>query len=379
MTQPRFAFLDLKAPIAEQRAAIDAAIARVLDSGWLLLGKELDAFEQEWATYCQAAHGIGLANGLDALALALEACGVKPGDDVLVPANTYIASWLAVSQVGARPVPVEPDPRICNLDPDRLLAALTPRTTAIMPVHLYGQSADLDPILAVAVAKGLAVVEDAAQSHGARYRGRRVGGCGSAAGRIPHAVAWSFYPTKNLGALGDGGAVTTDDATIADRLRMTRNYGQRQRYVNEVIGRNSRLEEMHAAVLRVKLTVLDEWNTRRATLAAAYQTGLAGLNLDLPFVPDWAEPVWHQYVVRHPQREALRQCLADRGIPTIVHYPVPPHRQAAYAHLGLPEGCLPISERLHREVLSLPMGPHLSADEQAQVISAVRAVVAELG
>ncbi len=370
MSTPAVPFLDLAESIRELRDEIDAAHARVLDSGWLLLGKELEAFEGEWARYTEAQHAIGVANGLDALALALEACGVRPGDDVLVPANTYIASWLAISQVGARPVPVEPDERTYNLDPARLAAALTPRTTAIMPVHLYGQPADLGPILDFAAAKGLAVVEDAAQCHGARYRGKRIGGAHRAG--LRQAVAWSFYPTKNLGALGDGGAITTDDATIADHLRVTRNYGQRQRYVNEVVGRNSRLEELHAAVLRVKLRHLDPWNARRTALAQGYLRDLAGLPITLPTVPAWAEPVWHLFVIRTARRDQLHDRLKAAGIGTIIHYPVPPHRQGAYAHLGIFEGSLPQSECLHREVLSLPIGPHLTAEQQARVIGAVR-------
>ncbi len=246
------------------------------------------------------------------------ALDIGPGDEVIVPSNTYIATWLAVSQCGATPVPVEPDERTYNLDPNRIEAAITPRTKAILPVHLYGQPADLDPILAIARQHGLRVLEDAAQAHGARYKGRRIGGHGDA-------VAWSFYPGKNLGALGDGGAVTTNDPEIADRLRVLRNYGSRVKYVNEVQGVNSRLDPLQAAILHVKLRHLDDWNARRAAIAAHYREGLAATGLILPHVPAWAEPVWHLFIVRHPQRDALQRHLHEAGIGTLIHYPIPPH------------------------------------------------------
>lgn len=358
-------FLDLSAPYRELQSQIDAAVARVLASGWYILGPEVEGFEAEWAAYCGAGQAVGLANGLDALILALRALDVGPGDEVIVPSNTYIATWLAVTAVGAKPVPVEPDPATHNIDPARIEAAITPATRVLLPVHLYGQPADLDPILALARAHGLAVVEDAAQAHGARYKGRRIGAHGDV-------VCWSFYPGKNLGALGDAGAITTDRADLADRIRVLRNYGSRVKYVNEAQGVNSRLDPIQAAVLRVKLAVLDAWTERRRQVAAAYAEGLAGTGLILPQVPDWADPAWHLYVLRSPDRDGLQRRLAEAGVGTLIHYPIPPHRQGAYAGLGLEAGSLPLAEQLAGEVLSLPMGPHLGADQVQAVIAAVR-------
>jgi len=357
-------FLDLRAAYLELKPGIDAATARVLDSGWYILGPELEAFEAEWAAYCEARHAVGLANGLDALTLALRALEIGSGDEVIVPSNTYIATWLAVSGVGAVPVPVEPDPATYNIDPVRIAAAITPRTRAICPVHLYGQPADMDPILEIARAHGLRVVEDAAQAHGARYKGRRIGAHGDIA-------CWSFYPGKNLGALGDAGAVTTDDEGLAERIRLLRNYGSRQKYVNEEAGVNSRLDPVQAAVLRVKLSVLDDWTERRRAIAAAYADGLAGRGLTLPHVPDWAEPAWHLYVVRSPERDALQAQLHEAGVGTLIHYPIPPHMQTAYAGLGMAPEALPLARRLADEVLSLPMGPHLTPQDMRKVIHSV--------
>jgi len=359
-------FLDLLAPHEELREELDEAIARVISSGWYLLGDELASFEREWASYVGAGHCVGVANGLDALRLGLEALGIRAGDEVIVPSNTYIATWLAVTQVGATVVPVEPDARTYNLDPARVEAAITSRTRAVLPVHLYGQPADMAPIRAVAEAYGLMVFEDAAQAHGARYHGTRVG-TGS------NAVAWSFYPGKNLGALGDAGAITTDDAALADQLRVLRNYGSREKYRNEVRGYNSRLDEIQAAVLRVKLRHLDNWNARRATSAARYACELASADLILPEVPVWAEPVWHIYVVRSRHRDALRAHLATNGIGTLIHYPIPPHHQKAYADLGFPSDAFPIAREIAAEALSLPLGPHLTPLQQDAVIEAVRA------
>ena len=358
-------FLDLRAGYAELRAELDAAYRRVMDSGWYVGGAEVEAFEAEFAEFCGAEYAVGVGNGLDALHLTLRALGVGNGAEVVVPSNTYIATWLAVTYTGATPVPVEPDPATYNLDPDRVRAAVTPRTRAVMPVHLYGQPADLAPIQETARAHGLVVVADAAQAHGARYRGARVGGLADAAG-------FSFYPGKNLGAFGDAGAVTTDDAGLAERLRVLRNYGSHRKYHNEVIGYNSRLDPIQAAFLRVKLRHLDAWTARRVRLAARYLDRLSGLpELTLPVVLDGADPVWHTFVVRHPRRDDLQAHLAARGIQTLIHYPVPPHRQPAYAHLGLEAGALPIAEAIHREVLSLPIGPHLSLDAVDRVVDAV--------
>jgi dTDP-4-amino-4,6-dideoxygalactose transaminase len=371
-TAARVPFLDLAAIQQEHAVELQSAFQRVLDSGWYVMGKELAQFEAEFAARCQAAHGVGVANGLEALTLALRAFRVGPGDEVIVPSNTYIATWLAVSHVGATPVPVEPDPHTYNIDPARIGAAITSRTRAIMPVHLYGQAAELDAILEIARKHGLRVVEDAAQAHGARYRGRPVGAHGDA-------VAWSFYPGKNLGALGDGGAVTTDDPALAARLRELRNYGSKVKYHNEVMGYNSRLDELQAAFLRAKLPHLDESNRRRGLIAAQYLKAFADLDLILPKVPEHSSPVWHLFVVRHPQRDALARQLAEMGVDTLVHYPIAPHLQPAYASLGLKPGSLPISEALHAQVLSLPIGPTQGPEATAQVIAAVRLAVQALG
>ena len=357
-------FLDLKAPYLELKQELDEAIARVVSSGWFIGGAEVEEFEADYATYCGAIHAVGLANGLDALHLALRAMKVGPGDEVIVPSNTYIATWLAVSQCGAKPVPVEPDSSTYNFDPGRIEAAITPATRVILPVHLYGQPADMDPILAIARKHGLRVLEDGAQAHGARYKGQRLGAHGDA-------VAWSFYPGKNLGAMGDGGAVTTNDSQIADRLRVLRNYGSRVKYVNAELGYNSRLDPIQAAVLRVKLRHLDQWNNQRKAIAAQYSRELAGSGIGLPRVPYWADPVWHLFIIRHPQRDALQQRLTEAGIGTLIHYPIPPHMQQAYAGLGYEHGAFPVAEALAEEVLSLPMGPHTSIGDANSVIRAV--------
>jgi dTDP-4-amino-4,6-dideoxygalactose transaminase len=356
-------FLDLKAAYLELQSDIDTAIKRVLDSGWYVLGEEVDAFEQEYAAYCEAKYCAGVANGLDALHLALLALGVGAGDEVIVPSNTYIATWLAVSQCGATPIPVEPDAATYNIDPERIEAAITPRTKVILPVHLYGQAANMDPILAIARKHGLKVLEDGAQAHGARYKGKRLGAHGDV-------VAWSFYPGKNLGAFGDGGAITTDNAEIAERIRVLRNYGSRVKYVNEMCGFNSRLDPIQAAALRVKLKVLDTWNARRATIASHYQIGLANAGLTLPFVPEWAEPAWHLYVVQHPQRDTLQKQLSEAGIGSLIHYPIPPHLQQAYATAGFAKGQFPLAEQIANQCLSLPIGPHLDDASVSAVIAA---------
>jgi dTDP-4-amino-4,6-dideoxygalactose transaminase len=359
-------FLELKPCYEELRAEFDAAYGRVMNSGWYLLGTELKLFEAEYASYCQSRYCIGVGNGLDALHLILRACGIGPGDEVMVPTNTFIATWLAVSYAGATPVPVEPDPRTYNIDPGRIEAAITSRTKAIMPVHLYGNPADMDPIIEIAAKHGLKVIEDNAQAQGARYKGRLTGSLGYAAGH-------SFYPGKNLGAFSDAGAVTTNDAELADRLRCLRNYGSKRKYYNEVKGFNSRLDELQAAFLRVKLRYLDEWNERRRRVAGHYLRGLHGVaNLTVPFVPEWADPVWHVFVVRHPQRDSLQQQLAKAGIGTLIHYPVPPHLSGAFADAGIPSGALPIAENLAQTVLSLPMGPHLTLEDSDLVVRTVR-------
>ena len=363
MTVP---FLDLKATYTELQPDIDAAVARVLNSGWYIGGGEVDAFENAYAHYCQADHCVGVANGLDALHLALLAMGVGPGDEVIVPSNTYIATWLAVSQCGATVVPVEPSISTHNLDVTLVEAAMTSRTKVILPVHLYGQPVDLDPLLALAKRHGVWVLEDGAQAHGARYKGQRIGAHGDA-------VAWSFYPGKNLGAFGDGGAVTTNNADIADRLRVLRNYGSRVKYVNEVQGFNSRLDPLHAAVLAVKLQHLDAWNARRVHIAQRYAHALSSTHGVLPETPAWADPAWHLYVVRTQHRAALQAHLQANGIGTLIHYPIPPHLQEAYAGAGFAASDFPIATQLANEVVSLPMGPHLLDDQVSQVIEAFNA------
>jgi dTDP-4-amino-4,6-dideoxygalactose transaminase len=363
MTVP---FLDLGAAYREIQDELESAVLASLRSGWYIGGQDVEAFEQEFANFTETRHCVGVANGLDALRLALIAMGIGAGDEVIVPSNTYIATWLGVSQSGATPVPVEPMEFTYSLDPDRIEAAITPRTKVILPVHLYGQPADLDPIIAIAHKHGLRILEDAAQAHGARHKGKRIGGHGDVA-------AWSFYPSKNLGALGDAGAITTNDAELADRIRALRNYGSRVKYVNEVKGYNSRLDPVQAAVLRVKLKLLDEWNARRTAIAARYTAELAGTGLVLPEVPAWAEPVWHLYVVQHAERDDLQKALHEAGIGTQIHYPIPPHLQEAYRDAGYAAGRFPIAESMANRLLSLPMGPQLDDESVTAVITALKA------
>ena len=364
-TEVEVPFLDLRATYLEIKDELDAAYYRAMDSGWYILGNEVRAFEEEFARFVGTKHCVGVGNGLEALQLILRAYRVGPGDEVIVPANTYIATWLAVSGAGATPVPVEPVERTFNMDARRIEAAITPRTKAILPVHLYGQTAQMDEVGEIARARGLKVIEDAAQAHGARFKGRRAGALGDAAG-------WSFYPTKNLGAYGDAGAITTDDDELADEVRLLRNYGSKEKYYNEVKGINSRLDELHAALLRVRLKYLDEWNARRDRLARTYLEELRETDLLLPAVAEGAEPVWHLFVIRSRRRDELQQFLKSAGINTLVHYPVAPHLQKAYREKGLGEGTYPITEAIHREVLSLPMGPHLSCEDTARVVEAVK-------
>ena len=361
-------FLDLASMHVEIRDRLDAAYGRVMASSSFVLGAEVTAFEEEFAAYCEARHCVGVGNGLDALVLILKAMEIGEGHEVIVPSNTFIATWLAVSYAGARPVPVEPVESTYNIDSERIEAEITPATRAIIPVHLYGQPADMDPICALARRRGLRVIEDAAQAHGARYRGRRAGSLGDAA-------AFSFYPEKNLGALGDGGAVVTNDSDLAQKVAALRNYGSRVKYHNEVKGVNSRLDEMQAAFLREKLAVLDEWNGLRRAVADAYLRELGECGVVLPKVPEWAEPVWHLFVVRHQARDELQQNLMRRGIGTVIHYPIPPHLQGAYTDLAIGAGTLPITERIHREVLSLPMWPQMSERDVHAVVAACRGAV----
>jgi dTDP-3-amino-3,4,6-trideoxy-alpha-D-glucose transaminase len=357
-------FLDLKAAAEELREELDEACRRVVASGWYVLGPEVEAFEREFAAYCGAGHCVGVGSGLDALELTLRGYGIGPGDEVIVPAHTFIATWLAVSAAGATPVGADVEERTGNLAAARALAAVTPRTAALLPVHLYGQPADMAGLRAVAARHGLKLIEDAAQAHGACHDGRRAGGLGDAA-------AFSFYPVKNLGALGDGGAVTTNDGRLAEAVRLLRNYGSRVKYQHECRGVNSRLDELQAAFLRVKLRHLDEWNARRARLAARYAVELAGVpDLVLPAAAPGASPAWHLYVVRHPRRDALQQHLLRLGVATMIHYPVLPSRSPAYFDEGT--RLFPVAERLVREVLSLPMSPHHTPAEISHTVEAIR-------
>ena len=355
-------FLDLKSQYLELKEELDDVYHRVMESGRYILGKEVELFEAEFAAYCEAEHCVGVGSGLDALHLILRAMGICPGDEVIVPANTYIATWLAVSYTGAVPVAVEPDEKTYNIDPSRIEAAITKKTKAIIPVHLYGQPADMDTINIIAATYNLKVIEDAAQAHGAKYKTKRVGGIGDAAG-------FSFYPGKNLGAFGDGGAVVTNDEELADRIRVLRNYGSKIKYHNEVQGFNSRLDELQAALLRVKLSRLDEWNERRRQVAAYYFNKMSRKDdLSLPFVPEWAEPVWHLFVICLRQRDAVQKKLDVAGVSTLIHYPIPPHLSIAYLGMHPTLASLPLTEGLASTVLSLPLGPHMAMRQADQVV-----------
>lgn len=356
-------FVDLTRQHQRIKQDIQSAVQNVLASGWFIQGPQLEAFEQEFAAYCNVDHCVGVGNGLDALVLLLRAYGIGPGDEVIVPTNTFIATWLAVTAVGATIIAVEPHERTHNLSPELIEAHLTPRTRCVMPVHLYGQPADMDPIMALAEQHGLVVIEDNAQAQGALYKGRPTGSLG-------HAAATSFYPGKNLGALGDGGAVVTRDPAIARQVRMLRNYGSEKKYDHQVLGCNSRLDEIQAAVLRVKLRQLDTWNEERRAIASRYDTLLAALPVTTPKVPEWATPVWHLYVIRSPHRDALQAHLQSHGIQTVIHYPVPPHQQACYAS-QMSGSTHIVAEALCDQVLSLPMYPGLTEAEQRRVAEAI--------
>ncbi len=361
----RIPFLELGHSYLELREELDAAYRRVMEGGWYILGEEVERFEAVFADYCGAKYGVGVANGLEALQLALMAADIGPGDEVIVPSNTYIATWLAASQVGAKVVPVEPHPRFFNIDPARIEMAITFRTKAIMPVHLYGQPADMDAIGAIAERHHLLVVEDAAQAHGARFHGRRVGSFG-------HLAGFSFYPGKNLGAFGDGGAVTTSDEAFYRKLLRLRNYGSDRKYHHEVIGMNSRLDPLQAAFLAVKLKYLDEWNVRRKRIAECYLDQLKDQpGIHLPARAEGAEPVWHLFSILAEDRDGLQSRLSQQGIQTQIHYPIPPHLSGAYRSLGYKVGDFPIAESIAARELSLPMGPHLSREQAQSVVEAL--------
>ncbi len=362
-------FLDLGAATAELQSEIEAAVLGVVRSGRYILGPEVEAFEGEYARYVGAAHAVGVGNGLDALVLGLQALGVGPGDEVIVPSNTYIATWLAITAVGAVVVPVEPDPDSWLIDVSQVERAITSRTRVLLPVHLYGHPCDMESIGQLAARHGLRVLDDAAQAHGATVGSRRVGA-------VADVTAWSFYPSKNLGALGDAGTVTTNDPALAERIRLLRNYGSRVKYENEVRGTNSRLDPIQAAVLRVKLAHLDEWNSRRAAQARRYTEGLAGISgLVLPVEPTWGASAWHVYAVRVSDRDRVQRALRDAGVETLVHYPIAAHLQPAYRDHGWKPGAFPVSEAIHREVLSLPLGPQLPLASVDVVIERLRKVL----
>lgn len=358
-------FLDLKPAYQELKAELDAAYKRVMESGWYVLGKEVEAFEEEFAAYCGVKHCVGVSAGLDALRLLLLAYDIGQGDEVIVPSNTYIATWLAVSQVGAIPVPVEPDRRTYNIDPTLVVEAITDRTKAIIPVHLYGQPAEMDPIMDIAAQHDLVVIEDAAQAHGASYKGKKAGALG-------HAAGFSFYPGKNLGAFGDGGAITTNDDCIAKQIKLFRNYGSSRKYYNEIKGDNCRLDELQAAFLRVKLPKLDDWNMRRKKIAEVYLDKLTSISkLTLPFVLNFTDPVWHLFVARHTKRDEFQDHLESSGVGTLIHYPVPPYQSDAYAHdRTWPEYSR--ATEISRTTLSLPLWPQMRTRSVEHVIEVVR-------
>ncbi len=358
--------LDMKTPYQELKADLDAAYLRVMESGWYILGEEVESFEREFAERCGTKYCISVGNGLEALHLILRGYGIGAGDEVIVPANTYIASWLAVTYAGATPVPVEPDVHTYNLDSSKICQAITSKTRAIMPVHLYGQTVVMDGINKIAAEYGLQVIEDSAQTHGGTYKGKMAGNLGCAAG-------FSFYPGKNLGAFGDAGAIVTSDDELADKVQILRNYGSRKKYYNEIKGYNSRLDPLQAAFLRVKLNHLDEWNKRRMAVADFYFDSLKGIpDLILPQVAPATIHVWHQFVIRYPQRDRLQQHLTANGIGTLIHYPIPPHLSEAYKDLDYKEGDFPITESIAKTILSIPMSPHLSQNDAAFVTEKIK-------
>jgi dTDP-4-amino-4,6-dideoxygalactose transaminase len=358
-------FVDLKAGYEYRKAEIDAAVTAVLESGWYILGEQVQSFETEFASFLGVKDVVGVASGTDALLLTLRAFGIGRGDEVITVSHTAVATVAAIELSGAIPRLVDIDPRTYTLDPIRLAEAITPRTRAVVPVHLYGQPADMDSILSIAREKGLVVIEDCAQAHGARYRGYMTGAIGDAA-------AFSFYPTKNLAAIGDGGAVATNRSEIAEKLRLLRQYGWRERYISAESGYNSRLDELQAAILRVRLRHLSDETEMRRNIAAIYDHELAGTTIGLPWSRPETTHVYHLFVVRHPLRDALQVHLANAGIGTGIHYPVPVHLQPAYHRLGYYRGDLPVTEAIAAEILSLPMYPFLSPEMVLAVSTAVR-------
>lgn len=362
-------FLNLAEPYQELKKELDEAYLRVMNSGWYILGSEVNHFESEFSNYIGTKHCIGVGNGLDALYLILRGYDIGPGDEVIVPSNTYIATWLAITYAGAKPIPVEPNEHTHNIDADKIKSAITKKTKAILVVHLYGLSADMTPIQQIAKEYSLKIIEDCAQAHGAKYKGINAGNLGDAAG-------FSFYPGKNLGAYGDGGAVTTNDPELAQKIRALGNYGSKTKYYNDYLGVNSRLDELQAAVLRVKLKYLDKWNLSRSEIASLYIDEFSQCTaLKLPSIPSDCVHVWHLFVVRSLARDDLQKQLAEEGVGTLIHYPLPPHLQKAYQNLNYKIGAFPIAEKLSNEVISLPMGPHLKLSEASEVIECVKKYV----
>ncbi len=343
----------------------EEAALRVLRSGWYILGKEVEQFEEAFVVYTGRKYCVGLNSGLDALIMSVRALGIGAGDEVIVQANTYIATVLGITENKAVPVFIEPD-EYFNMDAEQIEQAITPRTKAVMVTHLYGQASNMERIAQIAEKHRLALIEDCAQSHGARFGGKMTGSFGISG-------CFSFYPTKNLGAFGDAGAVVTDDKAFADQIRMMRNYGSRVRYYNEIEGLNSRLDEMQAALLRVKLKYMDELNDERKKLAAVYDRGIQNDKIILPKVRNGADSIYHQYVIRCKEREKLQEFLQERDIQTQIHYPIPPHLADCYRYLGHEKGEFLLAEQYAREVLSLPVYTGMTDEEQQYVIAAINA------
>ncbi len=357
-------FLDLKSSYLEIQDEINKSFKKVMNSGYYILGEETELFEKEYATFCESKYCIGVANGLEALSLSLIACGVKAGDEVIVPSNTYIATWLAVSNIGAIPIPVEPCIKTFNIDPTLIKTKITKKTKAIIPVHLYGQPADMTSIIKIAKENKIKIIEDGAQCHGAQIYNKKIGGHGDV-------VAWSFYPGKNLGAFGDAGAVTTNSKKIADKIRSLRNYGSKIKYFNDEKGFNSRLDPLQASFLRIKLAYLDNWNNRRKKIAKNYLDNINNDKIKLPYVEKCNSHVWHLFVIRTKARKKLQEKLDNIGIGTLIHYPIPPYNQKAYLDADLNDKDYPLASMLANEVLSIPIGPHLSNEDTEIIINAL--------
>ncbi|MEM0135427.1 MAG: DegT/DnrJ/EryC1/StrS family aminotransferase [Thermoplasmatales archaeon] len=352
--------IDFQAEYKILKVELDKAYEKVMESGRYILGTEVSDFQKEFANFCESRYCVGVGNGLDALQLGLRALGVGNGDEVIVPSNTYIASWIAISLTGATPVPVEPDENTYNINPELIERSITKKTKAVMPVHLYGQPADMTPIRELAEKYNIRIIDDAAQAHGAKYKGKKIG-------TLADITAFSFYPTKNLGAIGDGGCITTNDPELAKMVETLRNYGESEKYKNDIIGFNSRLDELQAAFLRVKLRHLAEINKRKAEIASRYLSEISNDSLSLPYVPEYVSPVWHQFVIKSKYRDELKKYLFYNGVNTLIHYPIPPHLQRAYGYANLNPDDLILAAKLAKDVLSLPISWTMN-DEQIQYV-----------